>query len=64
MNLFYPEFSNFLQGGVLVHVIRGANPPEITKHIKEKLALEKKILSGEAERTPVCLFIINFQFFS
>ena len=43
-----------LQGGVLVDAIRGANPPSLTKHIKEKAALEKKIQAGEGERTPVC----------
>ena len=45
----------FLQSGVLVAVIRGANSPLITRVIAEQLAHEHKVLEGSADRKEVCV---------
>ena len=34
-------------------IVRGANPPALTKHIKEAVVKEKKVMSGDAERAEV-----------
>ena len=45
-------------GGGLVAVVRGTEGPLLESSIKEQLEKEKKVLSGEAERTVVsCLFV-------
>ena len=47
------DWTYFLQGGVLVKVIRGANSPLITTTISDELATEHKVLNGDIERTEV-----------
>ncbi|VEL32236.1 unnamed protein product [Protopolystoma xenopodis] len=43
----------FFGGGTLVCVVRGANPPELERCIREKLTQEHEILSGELERIEI-----------
>ncbi|VEL07067.1 unnamed protein product, partial [Protopolystoma xenopodis] len=49
------ELLNFAiaKGGTLVCVVRGANPPELERCIREKLTQEHEILSGELERIEI-----------
>lgn len=43
----------FLQGGVLVAVVRGANSPKILRTITEQLQQEHKVIDGQSERKEV-----------
>ncbi len=47
------------QGGVLVTAIRGAMTPLINKSINEQLAIEHKVLDGQAERKEVSNGILS-----
>ena len=50
----YKYCHTYIQGNVLVSVIRGALGPQLERTIREQLEYEHSVLDGKMERNAVC----------